>query len=376
MTVYRNLNACTPVVGDSEESDESRDTEDNGTDEAEREREDDGGNKAGETEDGDSSPASSLAPVQGRGPVSSKQRSYIFSGKEELVILPQVKSVTGKQESIEVYKSFITDALLNTIVTQTNTFAQQKINAAPVTRRSRFILWKSTAKEMKKFIGVIIYMGIIGMLEISSHWSKNKLYADSYVSNAITRERFEILLKCIHFKDNIDIDNLLDPLFKLKPLATAIRDQCQAVYKPGPMFVIDESMIPFRGRVKVKQYLSGKAHKYGFRLYRICTLSSYTWNFKINSGCQKKYQELNATESLTVELCEELLDQGGTLYAENYYCLVTLADDVIVTSSKKNRSKEDVFKPESVMVNSKAKEVVDISDQYTSSYSPLRKSKI
>ncbi|MPC48927.1 hypothetical protein E2C01_042714 [Portunus trituberculatus] len=40
--------------------------------------------------------------------------------------------------------------------------------------------------------------------------------------------------------DNTDVDDPPDPLFKLKPLATAIRDQCQAVYKPGPMFVIDE----------------------------------------------------------------------------------------------------------------------------------------
>lgn len=85
-------------------------------------------------------------------------------------------------------------------------------------------------------------------------------------------------------------------------------------------------MVPFRGRAKFRQYLPGKAHKYGFKLYKVCTPSGYTWNFKIHSGSHEKYQGLNATESLTVELCEELLDQGATLYADNYYCSVVLAE--------------------------------------------------
>lgn len=353
--------------------------------------------------------------------------------------MPPVNSVTGNPEPIDMYELFITDALLDTIVIQTNTYAQQKINAAPLTRRSRFISWKPTTRtEMKKFIGIIIYMGLVGMPEISSYWSKSKLYANSYVSSVMTRERFEILLRCIHFRDNTDADNLPDPLFKLRPLVTAIRDQCKAVYKPGPMFVIDESMVPFRGRAKVRQYLPGKAHKYGFKLYKVCTPSGYTWNFKIHSGSQKPHQELNATESLTIELCEELLDQGATLYADNYYCSVTLAEyllhkktylcgtlkgtrkflpkevtewklrknemkgkenskgvkvfkwrdkrnvltistqpehsDQLVPSGKKNRKKEDIFKPESVLAYNKAKKGVDVSDQYTSYYSPLRKS--
>ncbi|XP_045119580.1 piggyBac transposable element-derived protein 4-like [Portunus trituberculatus] len=282
-------------------------------------------------------------------------------------------------------------------------------------------------------------MGIVGMPEISSYWSKSKLYAGSYISSVMTREKFEILLRCIHFRDNSDVDDPLDPLFKVRPLVTAIRDCCQAVYKPGPMVVIDESMVPFRGRSKVRQYIPGKAHKYGFKLYKVCTPSGYTWNFKIHSGSQTKHQGLNSTESLTVELCEELLDMGATLYADNYYCSLTLAEyllkkktylcgtlsstrqylpkevteskkkknemkgrensngvkvfkwrdkrnvltistvsehsDQLVPSGKVNRCREEVFKPQSVMAYNKAKKGVDVFDQYTSYYSLLRKGK-
>ena len=49
-------------------------------------------------------------------------------------------------------------------------------------------------------------------------------------------------------------------------------------------------------------------------------------------------------------------------------------NDQLVPSGKKNRNKEDVFKPESVMAY-KAKKGVDVSDQYTTYYGQLRKSK-
>ncbi|XP_045126108.1 piggyBac transposable element-derived protein 4-like [Portunus trituberculatus] len=295
----------------SEESDEAGETESNGTDEL------------GETDDEESASTSRLAPVQGWGPVSSKQRPYAFSGTEELVILPHVNPVTGKPEPIDMFALFITDDILDTIVSQTNIYSQQKINAAPLTRRSRLIAWKPTTRnEIKKFLGIILYMGIVGMPDISSYWSKNKLYAGSYISSVMTRERFEILLRCIHFRDNSDVDDPLDLLFKVRPMVTAIRDRWQAVYKPGPMVVIDESMVPFRGRSKVRQYIPGKAHKYGFKLNKLCTPSGYTWNFKIHSGSQTKHQGLNSTESLTVELCEELLDMGATLYADKVLLLI------------------------------------------------------
>lgn len=50
-------------------------------------------------------------------------------------------------------------------------------------------------------------------------------------------------------------------------------------------------------------------------------------------------------------------------------------NDQLVPSGKKNRNKEEVFKPESVMAYNKSKKGVDVSDQYTTYYSPLRKSK-
>lgn len=95
-------------------------------------------------------------------------------------------------------------------------------------------------------------MGIVGMPKISFYWSKNKLHAGSCISSVTTRERLEIILRCLHFKNTSIVDDPLDTLFKLRPLVTKIRDQCQAVYKPGHMAVNDESTASFRGWTKVR----------------------------------------------------------------------------------------------------------------------------
>jgi hypothetical protein len=48
--------------------------------------------------------------------------------------------------------------------------------------------------------------------------------------------------------------------------------------------VIDESMVPFRGRLLFKQYIPGKRHKYGVKLYKLCLPGKYTYALEIYLG--------------------------------------------------------------------------------------------
>ncbi len=49
--------------------------------------------------------------------------------------------------------------------------------------------------------------------------------------------------------------------------------------------------------------------------------------------------------------------------------------DALIPCGKKNRKGEEVLKPECVIAYNKAKKEVDMSDQLTSYYTPLQKSK-
>lgn len=103
-------------------------------------------------------------------------------------------------------------------------------------------------------------------------------------------------------------------------------ERFQNSYKPGPRVVIDETMIPFRGRIFFRQYIPSKRHKYGLKIFRLCYTNGYTWNFEIYCGKNDTYQHLGKTDSVTVRLMFPLLDMRMTLYTDNFYMSLPLAE--------------------------------------------------
>lgn len=47
---------------------------------------------------------------------------------------------------------------------------------------------------------------------------------------------------------------------------------------------IDESMVPFRGRIIFRQYNKQKRHKYGVKLFKLCSLPGYTHKINVYAG--------------------------------------------------------------------------------------------
>ena len=76
---------------------------------------------------------------------------------------------------------------------------------------------------------------------------------------------FQLLLKFLNFSD-ISLKTDTDRLFKVRPLPDELRGKFQQLYTAGKAVDIDESLIPFRGRLSLKRYIPGKFRKYGFKL--------------------------------------------------------------------------------------------------------------
>ena len=103
----------------------------------------------------------------------------------------------------DVYRLFVTDELIGLIVTETNRFADQCIQAKQVTRTSRLSKCTPTnADEMKKMLGLLILMGLVRKPRMELYWSKKKLYDSPFVYQNMSRDRFFLLLKHLHFNDN------------------------------------------------------------------------------------------------------------------------------------------------------------------------------
>lgn len=256
--------------------------------------------------------------------VTSTQRSFPFTGKEELCVRPS-SSADGKIWPIDAYLLFLTEDIVDLMVTETNRYADQLIASRVLTRKSRLRAWvPTTSAEIKKFLGLILHMGVNLLPDTALYWSKSILYENKIVPMTTDRDRFQLLLRMFHFADN-SLPHT-GRFFKLKPLFDRIVQRFQDVYKPGKEVVIDETMVPFRGRIFFRQYIPGKRHKYGLKLYKLCTTEAYTWNLELYCGASDIYQSLGKTESVVARLMLPLLEKGVTLYTDNFYTSSPLAD--------------------------------------------------
>jgi hypothetical protein len=252
--------------------------------------------------------------------VRAKNRGFVCTAREQR----HYSLKGGEIEPLDVYKIFLTDEVIDLIITETNRYFDDIASESPITRCSKMKDWKPVnAEDIKQFLGILIVMGLNRQPEIESYWSKNEIYGVEIVKNAMPRNKFELILRFLHFADYSQADES-DRLYKLRPLIQLLSQSFEK-YTPGENVVIDESLVLFRGRTILRQYIPNKKHKYGFKFYKLCSVEGYTWRFRIYTGRGEASGNLMHSEYITLSLMEGLLREGRTLYVDNYYSSVAVS---------------------------------------------------
>ena len=221
----------------------------------------------------------------------------------------------------DFFKLFLTEEVLELMVTETNRYAAQS-KASTKLPKARIHEWYDTdQKEMECFIGILIWMGLSQYPSIESYWSKSVLY-ENKIRNLMPRNRFQLLLKSWHFHNNEIVTE--DRLQKISPLIKLLIKNFQYPIIPKEHVCIDETIVPFRGRLKFRQYITNKRHKFGIKLYKLCLEKGYTYNFQVYCG-KDKVPNKSSSEKVVLSLSDNLLDKGRTIYTDNYYTSVSLA---------------------------------------------------
>ena len=132
--------------------------------------------------------------------------------------------------------------------------------------------WKPTSvEEIKTFIAVHILMGIHTLPELQHYWSSDNLLGVPAVANLITKTRFKKLTENIHCNDNTKAvprgETGYNRLHKLRPVIDALNSRLKEVYIPSSVMAVDESMVPFKGRSSMKQYMPMKPVKRGYKVW-------------------------------------------------------------------------------------------------------------
>jgi len=104
----------------------------------------------------------------------------------------------------------------------------------------------------------------------------------------MTVKRFLKLIRFFHINDNSKMPTRgpdFDKLFKVRPLINHLQAMYSSLECPSRHLSIDESMIAFKGRSGMKQYMPMKPIKRGFKVWALAdSASGYLINFDIYTG--------------------------------------------------------------------------------------------
>ncbi|GFY47535.1 piggyBac transposable element-derived protein 4 [Trichonephila inaurata madagascariensis] len=116
--------------------------------------------------------------------------------------------VTNISDPLEYFELFLTDEIVNHIVTETKIFAAENLNKFESKEHSRtHHLSETNANELRVFFATLILQEIVTNPTVRMFWSKRKLIETPSFSNIMTSRRFDLIMQFIHFDRNENTDS-------------------------------------------------------------------------------------------------------------------------------------------------------------------------
>lgn len=186
-----------------------------------------------------------------------------------------------------------------------------------------------TLEELKAFIGILIIMGFHRLPSIRHYWLSDDNFRVSRIANLMPQKRFLFILRFLHLNNNETMPkrgtNDFDKLYKVRPLLTKLNVNFKALYVPHREMAIDESMVGFKGRTTLKQYMPMKPTKRGFKVWVLaCSATGYMISFQIYQGKEKEATQDTLGERVVMEMSEPYWRKGYCLYFDNFFTTFNL----------------------------------------------------
>jgi hypothetical protein len=126
-----------------------------------------------------------------------------------------------------------------------------------------------------------------------------------------------------------------DLIVKILTLVDELNLRFQQLRRPPRFQSIDESMVKFKGRSKMRQTMKSKPIKSGFNLCSRCDDQGYTYQFKIYHGTQignaeaKRNRKNEATDQVVLDLCAPLAEKWHIVAFDSFFTSVSVMDKLL-----------------------------------------------
>ena len=100
-----------------------------------------------------------------------------------------------------------------------------------------------------------------------------------------------------------------DKSYKVRHFITKVVENWQTSYYPDREVSVDESIIAFKGRTTMMQYMPQKPHKWGLKAWALCeSKSGYVYNWGLYTGRKAGGVEVGLAHAVVMEMCRPILE--------------------------------------------------------------------
>lgn len=218
-----------------------------------------------------------------------------------------------------LFELFFDDELIEHILNMSTLYAQQS-------NKPNFTM---TEGELKVTLAILIISGYAPLPRRRMYWENSEDSFNSAVANSMSVNRFEEILRYLHFADNFNL-NQQDKMAKMRPLFTMLNEKYLAHWIPEQDINVDESMAPYYGRHGSKQYIRGKPIRYGYKLWCLNTPTGYLIQTEPyqGKGTVKVQPHLGMCGSVVVDLLSELPERNYNVYFDNLFTSLSLLEEL------------------------------------------------
>ena len=259
--------------------------------------------------------------------------------------IPQVTIPTTDFQESDYFTHFVSDTLVDIFVSQTNRYVEHRFSTGSQIgphANVRLLREKPTdATEMRKFIALIMLMGIVKKPEMNMYWSTSPLICTPLFSQVMKRNRFFAIMQFWHFCDpstSVPLAAPTDKMYKIRSVIDHLQQKFESTIIPEQNLALDEELLLFKGRLGFRQYMPLKRSRFRVKVFCVCESSTaYVYKFRVYGGKNAPNDDMHATlpndlprfgitDKLVIFMLNNLLDFGHTVYMDNFYNNVALAN--------------------------------------------------
>ncbi|KAL1425610.1 hypothetical protein MTO96_019037 [Rhipicephalus appendiculatus] len=255
--------------------------------------------------------------------------------------------------AVDCFALYFDDEVIDMILEHTNRAGAEKYTTK----------WAVlTADELRAYFGLLLLMSVSPRHHFYHYWSRDSLFNSEEIAKVMSFKRFQYIMNSLrvndHSKEKKKGEDGYDRLAKLRPLINKLNRSFQEEYLPSSYQAIDESMIAFKGRSSMKQYLPMKPIKRGYKVCcRADSKTGYLLQFEVYEGKNASRPANQSLAEHVVLSLSENVKPGTQLFFDNYFTctklMETLAERSILAAGTVRTNRKDL--PVELKQNNKLK---------------------